>query len=74
MKVKTWIGSPDRQLRVWRPCPCGCDQRGGESLTGYLSGSDEMGRGFSLLAETETEFQTLREIAAAAGVPQEVGA
>ena len=31
-KESTWHGEKDRLLQVCRPCPCGCDDRGGRPL------------------------------------------
>lgn len=50
----------DRDLGLYRPCECGCDQR--DFLTvGYLNASRD-GRGFSLHAEDEDEFAQLTEV------------
>jgi hypothetical protein len=55
MKSKefTWQGEKDRLLQVCRPCPCGCDDRGGRPGVGYLTGSDEEGNGFTIWIESK---------------------
>jgi hypothetical protein len=40
-------GEQARELRVCRPCTCGCDARGGLHGVGYLTGSDPAGNGFT---------------------------
>jgi hypothetical protein len=53
-------GERNRQLSVYRPCPCGtCSsiRRG----VGYLSFSDMKGRGFTVWLENEEVFQRLRD-------------
>ena len=58
MRFWTWNGAKDRELRVWRPCSCGCDGAG----IGYLSGSNAKGEGFTLWLKTEVQFQALRAV------------
>ncbi len=51
-------GERNRQLSVYRPCPCGtctCVRKG----VGYLSFSDTHGRGFSIWLENEEVFKRL---------------
>jgi hypothetical protein len=54
-----WTGEENRPLTLQRPCTCGCDDRDGHKGVGYLTGSDEDGRGFSLWIESEALYQRL---------------
>jgi hypothetical protein len=49
---------------VRRPCPCGCDDRGGRGGVGYLTGSDAAGNGFTIWIESEEVFQRLEKLLA----------
>jgi hypothetical protein len=53
----TWNGDEGRTLKLYRPCPCGCDRRDGEVFAGYISASDENGDGFTIMIESEDVFQ-----------------
>jgi hypothetical protein len=66
MKEKeiTWQGEKDRRLQACRPCPCGCDDRGGRAGVGYLTGSDAEGNGFTVWIESEEVFQRLAKLLA----------
>jgi hypothetical protein len=66
MKSKefTWLGEKDRLLQVCRPCPWGCDDRGGRPGVGYLTGSDAEGNGFTVWIESEEVFQRLEKLLA----------
>jgi hypothetical protein len=63
-KEFTWHGEKDRILQVCRPCPCGCDDRGGRPGVGYLTGSDEEGNGFTVWIESEAVYQSLEKLLA----------
>jgi hypothetical protein len=63
-KEITWKGEKGRLLQVCRPCPCGCDDRGGRPGVGYLTGSDEEGNGFTIWIETEEVYQRLARLLA----------
>ena len=54
-------GERNRKLGMWRPCPCGCDGRRGK-IAGYLHGIDSEGKGFSVYAKTEEEYQAMRKL------------
>lgn len=58
----TWKGEKNRPLELYRPCSCGCDQRGGYKGVGYLSGSDERGNGFTIWIQDEEVFRTFRRL------------
>jgi hypothetical protein len=51
-------GERNRQLDVYRPCPCGTCSRTCKGI-GYLSFSDSAGRGFTIWIENEEVFQRL---------------
>jgi len=59
-KLDTWRGEKSRQLRLSRPCKCGCDYRGGNTGAGYLTASDDHGDGFTLWIESEDDYQIIR--------------
>jgi hypothetical protein len=63
-KESTWHGEKDRLLQVCRPCPCGCDDRGGRTGVGYLTGSDAAGNGFTIWIESEEVFHRLEKLLA----------
>jgi hypothetical protein len=63
-KEFTWQGEKDRILQVRRPCPCGCDDRGGRRGVGYLTGSDAEGSGFTVWIESEEVYRTLEKLLA----------
>ena len=49
--LKTWSkGDPNRILKFYKPCDCGCDNRDGkhDRWDGYFSASDKDGNGFTL--------------------------
>lgn len=56
----TWKGEENRPLSLYRPCACGCDERGGYKGVGYLTGSDKKGKGFTLWIEDEPVFQAVK--------------
>ncbi len=62
VKELTWQGEKERVLQVRRPCPCGCDDRGGRPGVGYLTGSDSDGRGFTVWIESEEVFRRLERL------------
>ena len=62
MRVSIWKGDLDRALKLYPPCRCGCDTRGGEVCVGYLTASDAQGEGFSIIAETREEVEQLRRV------------
>jgi hypothetical protein len=66
MKAKeiVWQGEKDRLLQVRRPCPCGCDDRGGRGGVGYLTGSDAAGNGFTIWIQSEEVYQRLERLLA----------
>ena len=57
-----WFGEENRPLTVHRPCGCGCDTREGihDDYAGYISGSDEHGRGFTIWIKEECVFLFLK--------------
>jgi len=64
MREILWQGERDRMLQVKRPCPCGCDDRGGRAGVGYLTGSDAEGIGFTIWIESEEVYQRLVKLLA----------
>lgn len=58
-KWQAFAADDERPLAVNRPCPCGCDQRGGPNGVGYLHGIKN-GHGFTVWLKTEEEYQTAR--------------
>jgi len=52
-------GKPNLELKLYRPCECGCDQRDGWKGVGYLSGSDDDGNIFLLWIEDERIYTIL---------------
>ena len=54
-----WKGERNRQLNVYRVCPCGVCQ-GIRRGVGYLSFSDANGRGFTIWIEDEMLFRGLK--------------
>ena len=55
-----WVGEENRRLKLYRPCPCGCDSREGEKGVGYISGSNEKGEGVTIWIEDEEVFRRLQ--------------
>jgi len=64
MKEKeiSWKGEKNRLFQVCRPCSCGCDDRGGRSGVGSLTGSDDEGNGFTVWIESEEVYQRLERL------------
>lgn len=61
----TWEdGERKRKFKLYRPCPCGCDSRGGLKGVGYLTGSDKKGNGFTLWVESEEVYQSIEKVMA----------
>lgn len=54
-----WNGERNRQLDVYRPCPCGVCSKN-QIGVGYLSSSDAKGRGFTIWIVNEEVFRRLR--------------
>jgi hypothetical protein len=54
-----WIGEKNRQLGVYRACPCGVCEKSRLGI-GYLSFSDANGHGFTIWIEDEKVFRRLR--------------
>ena len=54
-----WKGTESRKLSLQRPCECGCDGRDGKKGVGYLIGSDESGKGFTIWIKSEKVFKRL---------------
>jgi len=54
-----WRGERNRQLDVYRACPCSVCSKSREGV-GYLSFSDASGRGFTIWIEDEKVFRRLR--------------
>jgi len=54
-----WNGERNRQLRVYRPCPCNICSKNRKGV-GYLSFSDTEGRGFTIWLENENVYRRLR--------------
>jgi hypothetical protein len=55
----TWDGEKNRQLSVYRACPCGVCSKSRNGC-GFLSCSDANGHGFTVWIENEKVFRTLR--------------
>jgi hypothetical protein len=55
-------GEKNRWPRAQRPCPCGCDERGGKTIVGYLSGSDKDGNGFTIYAPDEATYRVFAAV------------
>ena len=52
-----------RPVHAYRPCQCGCDNRGREvPMVGYISGSDKKGKGFTIDAPDEATYQRFRAV------------
>lgn len=67
MHVRNFTTYPDdlytdfnRPLQLSRPCECGCDRRGVDNV-GYLTWITR-GAGVSILAESEAEYELLRQL------------
>jgi len=56
----TWNGERNRQLGVYRSCPCSICSAGSRGV-GYLSFSDASGRGVTVWLENEGVFRRLRD-------------
>jgi len=54
-----WYGEKNRQLDVYRPCPCGTCSKNGNGV-GYLSFSDATGKGLTVWIGEEEVFRSLR--------------
>jgi hypothetical protein len=54
--------NPYRQVSLWRPCPCGCDERDGSTGAGYISGCTKNGKGFTVWIEEEKTFQAVKRV------------
>lgn len=61
MKQLEWNGEKNRELRLSRPCECGCDIRDGDWGVGYISGSDESGNGFTVWIDDDVVFSRLEK-------------
>ncbi len=58
-KESVWKdGERNRPLGVYRPCPCGVCSQGRQGV-GYLSFSDDKGRGITIWIEDEKVFRKL---------------
>jgi len=62
MEQSTWYGEEGRPLGLHRPCPCGCDSRGGSKGVGYLTGSTDEGDGFTIWIQDENVYQVVRDV------------
>jgi len=52
-----WNGEQDRSLKVERFCSCGtCQAAKPDGAVGYLTGSDTMGRGFTVYLWDEPRY------------------
>lgn len=58
----TWNGDVARPLQICRPCPCGCDLRGGNKGVGYLTGSNDQGEGFTIWIQDEAVYQAIKPL------------
>lgn len=54
-----WNGERNRQLSVYRPCPCGVCSKNHKGV-GYLSSSDTNGLGFTIWIGDERVLRALR--------------
>jgi hypothetical protein len=54
--------TPGRPVSLWRPCPCGCDNRDGSSGAGYISGATKDGKGFTVWLESEETYQAVKRV------------
>ena len=54
-----WNGERNRPLNVYRPCPCRVCTENRKGV-GYLSYSDEKGRGLTIWVDNEHVFRRLR--------------
>lgn len=61
-EIEFWNGEKNRPLQVCRPCPCGCDDRDGIKGIGYLTGSNQVGAGFTIWFASEKSFQKVQGI------------
>lgn len=63
-EIAVWGGENDpkvdqnRPLRAQRACPCGCDERGGKEIIGYVTGSKD-GQGLTIFAPDEATYQAM---------------
>lgn len=58
MKLIMWKdGQENRPVKLYNPCPCGCDLRDDRNILGYISGSDDKGNGFTLHLYTKKEIK-----------------
>jgi hypothetical protein len=63
-EVALWGGPGDpqidqnRPLRAQRACECGCDERGGKTVIGYVTGSKN-GHGLTIFAPDEDTYATM---------------
>ena len=55
-----WTGEKNRPLSLQRPCDCGCDGWDGKHGVGYLTASDERGKGFTIWIESEAVYRRLK--------------
>jgi hypothetical protein len=66
-EIAIWGGKDDptidqnRPLRAQRACPCGCDERDGKKVIGYVTGSKN-GQGLTIFAPDEATYQTMAAI------------
>jgi hypothetical protein len=57
-EIIVWQGAASRKPRAWRPCGCGCDNRGREvPMVGYLTASNKKGEGITIEAPDEATYQ-----------------
>ncbi len=57
-----WKDDENRPLKLYRPCPCGCAERLGDAMAGYISGSDEDGNGVTVKIRDEETFEALSRL------------
>ena len=51
----------ERDIQMQRPCPCGCDERGGPKGVGYLTGGRE-GAYVTVWAPDEESYAIMRRV------------
>ena len=62
-EITLWEGDAGREVRLWRACECGCDNRGRDvPMVGYITGSNDEGEGFTIELPDEEAYQRVRAV------------
>jgi hypothetical protein len=57
----------NREISLYRPCFCGCDNREGSPGVGYITASGG-GEGVTIFIDNEEDYQAIRKVFEAQGL------